>query len=153
MMKKRLAAWLLIIIALPAIAEGLKSQPAPDGAAVYFIEPKDGAVIKGPLRVVFGLKGMGIAPAGIDFPGSGHHHLLINVDELPPANLPIPADDKHRHFGGGQTETELTLKPGVYTLQLLLGDRFHVPHNPPVVSEKIRITIEGPASKGKPVTL
>ena len=85
---------------------------------------------------------MGVAPAGVERPDTGHHHLLIDVDTLPAAGMPIPTDDKHRHFGGGQTETTLELAPGRHTLQLLLADHAHTPHNPPVVSERITITVE-----------
>jgi hypothetical protein len=85
---------------------------------------------------------MGVAPAGTEVANTGHHHLLVDVDELPAIDRPIPADEHHRHFGGGQTEVELELEPGKHTLQLFLGDRFHVPHEPPVVSERITITVE-----------
>jgi hypothetical protein len=115
--------------------------PSPPGAKVYFISPADGAVIKGPVKVVMGLSGMGVAPAGVDIANTGHHHILVNA----PANLKLdaalPADEVHRHFGLGQTEAQLTLPPGKHTLQLLLGDRSHVPHDPPVMSEKITITV------------
>jgi hypothetical protein len=85
---------------------------------------------------------MGVAPAGIEFAGTGHHHLLVDVEELPPAGKPIPADATHLHFGKGQTETELSLPPGKHTLQLLLGDHLHVPQEPPLVSSKIAITVK-----------
>jgi len=116
--------------------------PAPAGAEVYIVSPKDGASIKGPVTVVFGLKGMGIAPAGIKFENAGHHHLLIDSDA--PADLaqPLPANEKSVHFGKGQTETTLTLPPGKHTLQLVLGDALHVPHEPAVVSKKITIVVE-----------
>ena len=117
--------------------------PAPEGAAVYFIEPADGAVLPaGQVRVIFGLSGMGVAPAGGDFPDTGHHHLLVNVDPLPPLDEPVPSDSVHLHFGKGQTETMLNLDAGTYTLQLVLGDMLHIPHNPPVISEPISITVE-----------
>lgn len=115
-------------------------SPSPAGAKVYFIEPKDGATIKGPVKVVMGLSGMGVAPAGIDAPETGHHHVLVNVDKLN-NDAPIPMNDQHRHFGRGQTETMLDLPAGKHTLQLVLGDRNHVPHQPPVMSEKITITV------------
>ncbi|TNE66929.1 MAG: DUF4399 domain-containing protein [Alphaproteobacteria bacterium] len=114
--------------------------PAPEGAAVYFISPQDGDTVKGPVHVVFGLKGMGVAPAGTEKANTGHHHLIIDVD-LPPFDENVPMDDQHRHFGGGQTETEVTLAPGTHTLQLLLADQNHIPHNPPVYSQKITITV------------
>ncbi len=84
---------------------------------------------------------MGVAPAGIDYPDSGHHHLLINADEMPSMDQPLPADENHVHFGKGQTETVLDLDPGTYTLQLVLGDKNHIPHDPPVVSEKITVVV------------
>lgn len=115
-------------------------KPAPEGARVYIVAPEDGAVVSNPVRVVFGLSGMGVAPAGIAWDDAGHHHLLIDTD--PPAlSAPIPSDDRHVHFGLGQTETELTLEPGEHRLQLLLGDEVHVPHEPPVMSEPITITV------------
>jgi hypothetical protein len=115
--------------------------PSPPGAEVYIISPKDGAKVTSPFVVRFGLKGMGVAPAGIKFDNTGHHHLLI--DTGPPADLgtPLPASDQIVHFGKGQTETTLTLPPGKHTLQLLLGDQSHIPHNPPVMSKKITVTV------------
>ena len=107
---------------------------------LYFIEPKDGQVVEKTFVVKFGLKDFGVAPAGYDINNTGHHHLLIDV-ELPDLNKPIPADANHLHFGGGQTETLVTLSPGEYSLQLLVGDKFHIPHNPPVISKKIKITV------------
>lgn len=115
---------------------------APEGASVYFITPNDGATVDQTFTVKFGLKGMGVAPAGIDVPETGHHHLLIDTETLPDVSQTLPATDNIRHFGKGQTETELTLKPGKHTLQLLLGDKNHVPHNPPVLSEKITVTVK-----------
>jgi hypothetical protein len=119
----------------------LPRTPSPEGATVYIISPQDGTTISGALTVTFGLKGLGVAPAGIDYPDTGHHHLLVDAERLPPSDQPIPSDDQHLHFGRGQTETVLKLEPGTYTLQLILGDRNHVPHDPPVVSEKITITV------------
>src|SRR5580704_18405108 len=118
----------LILAAAPLAAQ--ERTPSPAGAEVYIISPKDGAKVHDPVRVQFGLKGMGIAPAGIKFENTGHHHLLIDSD--PPANLgaPLPATDKLVHFGKGQTETSLTLTPGKHTLQLLLADLNHIPHDP-----------------------
>ena len=109
---------------------------------VYFISPKNGEVVNSPVTVKFGLKDYGIAPAGINFPGTGHHHLLVNLTELPDLKSSIPADENHIHFGKGQTETFLELKPGEYSFQLLLGDWMHVPHNPPILSEKIKIIVK-----------
>ncbi|HEY3486516.1 MAG TPA: DUF4399 domain-containing protein [Gammaproteobacteria bacterium] len=111
------------------------------GPQVYIISPLDGAEVSSPFIVRFGLQGMGVAPAGIEFPGTGHHHLLIDIAQLPPKGQPIPADDNHRHFGKGQTETELSLPPGKHTLQLLLGDHLHVPQNPPLASPRITVTV------------
>ncbi|MCY1408710.1 hypothetical protein D9M71_240380 [compost metagenome] len=130
-----------VTLATPALAETPRT-PAPEGASVYFIAPANGASVTGPINVRFGLKGMGVAPAGTDVPATGHHHLLVDVAELPGLDAPLPATDNIRHFGKGQTETELTLPPGQHTLQLLLGDQNHVPHQPPVLSEKITITVK-----------
>jgi Domain of unknown function (DUF4399) len=116
-------------------------QPSPPGAKVYFIEPQNGAEISGPVTVKFGLSGMGVAPAGVEKKDTGHHHLLID-ETLADDKAPIPADDKHRHFGNGQTETTITLPPGRHTLQLVLGDYQHIPHNPIVASEVITITVK-----------
>lgn len=117
-------------------------NPSPEGASVYIISPANGEIVTSPVTVKFGLQGMGIAPAGIAYPDAGHHHLLVNAEKLPALSAPIPADDVHRHFGKGQTETTLELAPGTYTLQMLLGDQNHVPHDPPVMSEKITIVVK-----------
>jgi hypothetical protein len=114
--------------------------PAAEGASVYFIVPTDGAAVSSPVTVRFGLKGMGVAPAGVERPATGHHHLLIDT-ELAHFDRPIPADAQHVHFGGGQTETVIELPPGEHRLQLVLGDRLHIPHEPPVVSERITIRV------------
>jgi len=134
-----LAASLALL--LPAAAG---ETPAPEDAKLYFINLNDGDTVKSPVLVQFGLAGMGVAPAGVeDKPNTGHHHLIINeAIEGEELNEPIPADDNHRHFGGGQTETTLELAPGQHSLQLVLGDWTHIPHNPPVMSEKITITVE-----------
>lgn len=118
--------------------------PAPKDAKVYFINLKDGDKVKSPVKVQFGLSGMGVAPAGTENEKTGHHHLLIDAPELTgdALNEPIPADDNHKHFGGGQTEITVELAPGEHTLQLVLGDWSHIPHNPPVMSEKIKVTVE-----------
>ena len=115
-------------------------SPSPAGAEVYFIDLKDGATVPANLKIYFGLRNMGVAPAGSDRENSGHHHLLIDT-ELPPLDQPIPNDFNHLHFGAGQTEAEITLKPGQHTLQLLLGDKNHVPHTPPVMSARIRVNV------------
>ena len=118
--------------------------PSAAGAEVYIISPKDGATVHNPVRVQFGLKGMGIAPAGVKFDNTGHHHLLIDTDPPAAESAPLPATDKIVHFGKGQTETTVTLPPGKHTLQLLFADANHVPHSPPLVSKKITITVKGP---------
>jgi len=123
-----------------ALAQVPKTKSA-EGAKVYFIEPHDGATVGQEFTVKFGLSGMGVAPAGIDFENTGHHHLLIdgavvNID------APIPADATHVHFGRGQTEAKVKLPPGKHTLQLLLGDKNHIPHDKPVMSEKITVTVQ-----------
>ena len=123
-----------------AQAPAMPRTASPAGAKVYFIQPADGATIKGPLVVVMGLSGMGIAPAGVNSPDTGHHHILVDVEKFDAA-VPLPMDDKHRHFGRGQTETTLDLPAGKHTLQLVLGDRNHIPHDPPVMSPKITITV------------
>lgn len=115
---------------------------SPEGAQVYIIEPADGALVAQSFTVRFGLKGMGVAPAGVDVPATGHHHLLVDVAELPAMNMSLPASDNIRHFGKGQTETELSLAPGQHTLQLLVGDQNHVPLDPPVISSKITVTVQ-----------
>lgn len=117
------------------------AEPAAQ-ARVYIISPVDGETVDGPVTVRFGLSGMGVAPAGVDKPGTGHHHLLIDVDGLPAMDQPIPNDDRHRHFGAGQTETRLELPPGEHTLRLIFADHNHVPHDPPLVSDPIRITVK-----------
>ncbi len=111
-------------------------------ASVFIISPEDGAVVTSPVTVKFGIEGMQVAPAGTMEPNTGHHHLLVDLEELPPLDQPIPADENHIHFGKGQTEVELELTPGEHSLQLLLGDGSHVPHDPPLVSETITITVE-----------
>jgi hypothetical protein len=108
----------------------------------YIIEPADGATVANPVHVVFGLKGIGVAPAGTDRPDAGHHHLLIDAALPTDLGVPIPNDDTHKHFGGGQTETTLTLAPGKHTLQLLLGDHLHVPFDPPIASSVVTIEVQ-----------
>ncbi|MBW0004157.1 MAG: DUF4399 domain-containing protein [Hyphomicrobiales bacterium] len=115
---------------------------APKDATLYFIWPLDGATLKGPFWCRFGLRNMGVTHAGDDFTNSGHHHLLIDVNEVLDTHEPIPQDKSHLHFGAGQTETRLELTPGKHTLQLVLGDAKHFPFNPPLVSRKITITVK-----------
>lgn len=133
-------ALIALILAAPAAAQ--ERTPSPKGAEVYVISPADGAVVKNPVTVRFGIKGMGVAPAGIAFENSGHHHLLIDSD--PPANLgqPLPTSDKSVHLGKGQTETEVKLAPGKHTLQLVFADHLHVPHNPALISKKVTIEVK-----------
>ena len=135
------AALALGLLAAAAAAAELPRQPAPENAAVYFISPADGTVVSSPVAVKFGLRGMGVAPAGLDYPHTGHHHLLIDAPEVD-MGLPLPKTEQIRHFGGGQTEASLELTPGAHTLQLLLGDYLHIPHDPPVMSDTITVTVE-----------
>ncbi|WP_221076189.1 DUF4399 domain-containing protein [Agarivorans aestuarii] len=134
--------WLALLTVLLFAPLTWAQTKAPEGASVYIISPADGAVVSSPFTVSFGLKGMGVAPAGTDNTKTGHHHLLIDVAELPALDMPVPADEQHLHFGGGQTETSIELAPGEHTLQLLLGDTTHIPHSPPIMSEKITITVK-----------
>lgn len=161
-MKKLLAfAALATAVALPAHADTWKdlknsakqqasdkaaeklgvATPAPANAKVYFIAPADGATVTGPVKVVFGLTNAGVAPAGMNKEGTGHHHLLIDNPTVD-YTLPLPATDQIKHFGGGQTETTLDLKPGKHTLQLVFADWKHQPFNPSVQSEIITITVK-----------
>ena len=132
---------LAVMIGVPAIALG--ETAAPPNASVYFISPKNGDTVTSPFKVQFGLTGMGVAPAGVEKPNTGHHHLLIDAT-LSPEELkrPIASDAKHVHFGGGQTETMVTLPPGQHTLQLVLGDWTHIPFNPPIMSPVITVTVK-----------
>jgi hypothetical protein len=140
-------AFTALLLAAPLALTGLAAQaadvpvtPAPEGAKVYIISPGNGAIVPQTFTVRFGLKAMGVAPAGVANPKAGHHHLLIDKAELPPAGQPMGQDVKH--FGGGQTEAEITLPPGPHTLQLIMGDMNHVPFDPPVVSEKITVNVQ-----------
>ncbi len=114
---------------------------APPGAAVFFITPGNGDVVSSPLALKFGISGMAVVPAGDSTPSSGHHHLLVNA-QLTDLEAPVPKDDAHRHFGKGQTETTLELPPGEHVLQLVMGDANHVPHDPPIMSKPITVTVE-----------
>jgi len=134
---------LLLSFFLLASGSGFGNDKESNNAAnLYIISPADGAIQKNPVKIVFGLSGMGVAPAGVDIVNTGHHHLLIDLDNLPDKSLPIPNDDKHRHFGAGQTETIIHLSKGIHTLQLIMGNHSHIPHKIPVVSKKITINIE-----------
>ena len=132
----------LVGTVMAADAPAMPATKAPADAAVYIISPGNGASVAQEFTVRFGLKGMGVAPAGIAREHTGHHHLLVDVKELPPAGQPIPKDANHLHFGGGQSETTLKLKPGTHTLQLELGDENHLPFDPPLVSKKITIQVK-----------
>ena len=135
---------LLALCAACVAAPALAQSPFPTGAKVYFIEPANGAAVTGKVTVKFGLSGLGVAPAGVEKEKTGHHHILVDIDVPKDADLeaPLQADDNYRHFGGGQTETLLELKPGTHTLQLLVGDHNHIPHAPPLMSEKITVTVK-----------
>jgi hypothetical protein len=147
-MKRMLFAITLATVGTAAFAQAPAQTPAipttkaPAGAEVYFITPKDGATVGREVTVRFGLEGMGVAPAGVDKEHTGHHHLLVDATDLPLAGQPIPKDEHHLHFGGGQTQTVLKLAPGTHTLQLELGDANHVPFDPPVVSRRITIHVK-----------
>lgn len=146
MIKSIAAAAVLLAATGAAIAQ---ETPSPDGARVFFANLEDGASVSSPVAIQFGLEGMGVAPAGGDFENTGHHHLLVNrapmgegTDGAEELTYAIPNDENHRHFGGGQTQVTLDLPAGEHTLQLVLGDQFHIPHNPPVMSEVITVTVE-----------
>jgi len=126
-----------LILSTGAVAQ----TPAPPDAYAYIIWPQDGQRIRGAFWVRFGLRNMGVTRAGDNAPNVGHHHLLVDVRELPDPNEPIPTDKNHLHFGSGQTETRLDLPSGEHTLQLVLGDAEHKMFKPPVISKKIRITV------------
>ena len=136
-----LISLLALIAAGTVIAADLPRTASPPGAKVYFISPGNGQVIRGEVVVRFGLSGMGVAPAGVVAENTGHHHLIIDAP-MPALDMPVPKDEQHLHFGKGLTETVLKLGPGKHTLQLLLADANHIPHNPPVVSEKITIRVK-----------
>ena len=141
-MKGLVTSIVVAAIGVTAVAVAqVKRTPAPKGAEVYFIAPADGATVTSPVTVRFGLKGMGVAPAGIAFDGAGHHHLIVDAP-APALDAPVPADANHLHFGKGQTETTVELKPGKHTLQLVVGDQLHIPHDPAVVSKVITITVK-----------
>ena len=136
-----IAGRLLSVSMAPAPTQ--ERTPAPEGAEAYIQSPTDGAVVTSPVTVRFGLRRVGVAPAGVQRPNSGHHHLLIDVadGDMPSFDLPLPASDQVVHFGGGQTETQRELEPGQHTLQLVLGDHLHTPHSPPVTSDRITFTV------------
>jgi len=117
-----------------------QQRPMPENAKVYIIWPPDGQVVRGGFWVRMGLAGAGVAPAGVERANTGHHHLLVDT-ELPPLDQEIPNDRNHLHFGLGQTEARLELPPGRHTLQMILADENHVPHNPPLYSKRITVTV------------
>lgn len=139
---------LMLVALLLATPVGAQTMSKPD-TTVYFVNLENGQTVSSPVKIAFGLSGMGVAPAGVEAEGTGHHHLLINrapfgmgefgTEEY---ELAVPADDNHRHFGGGQTEVTLDLPQGTHTLQLVLGDSGHVPHDPPIYSEVITIVVQ-----------
>jgi len=133
---------LFVVLIIGGLAAASGETAAPPNASVYIISPKDGDTVTNPFRVQFGLSGMGVAPAGVDKPNTGHHHLLIDVNEPLNPNEPIPQDKTHLHFGAGQTEALIELPPGKHTLQLVLGDWSHLPFHPPIMSDVITITVK-----------
>jgi len=147
-MKKALISSAIAIFGFANLAMAGESPSAAD-AKLYFANLEDGATVSSPVKVMFGLSGMGVAPAGTEKENTGHHHIFVDRPPLGEGDdggeeleFSIPADDNHIHFGGGQTETMIELEPGEHTLQLVLGDMNHIPHNPPVTSDVITITIE-----------
>ena len=140
----------IIIITLALVISSISSlalsnevnSTSPANAKVYFIAPVDGQTVSSNFTVKFGLNGIGVSPAGIEKKNTGHHHILIDTETLPDLNAPLPATDKIKHFGGGQTETQLSLSPGKHTLQLVLGNHHHIPHSSPVISKKITILVK-----------
>jgi hypothetical protein len=131
----------LSLLATLAVAQDRSAAPA--GAEVYIISPANGSTVTGPVTVRFGLKGMGVAPAGVKFDNTGHHHLLIDTDlSQVKLDAPLPSSDKIVHFGKGQTEAVVTLTPGKHTLELLFADYLHLPFDPPLHSKKITITVK-----------
>lgn len=146
---RRFALLAVVAASLTTATAFAGETPSAPDAKVYFINLKDGDTVEGPVKVQFGLSGMGVAPAGVDMENTGHHHLFVNrpplgqgEDGADEVDYNIPADENHIHYGGGQTEATVELAPGTHTLQLVLGDKDHIPHNPPVVSEVITITVK-----------
>ena len=141
--KTAFVAMAIVGVGLAASQQASAQTPSSAGASVYIINLKDGDSVESPFKVQFGLTGMGVAPAGVEKPDTGHHHLIIDTtlsaDEM---KAPVPLDAKHVHYGGGQTEAMVTLPPGKHTLQLVLGDWSHVPHVPPVMSTPITVTVK-----------
>lgn len=145
-MRKTLPLLIALLMTAPSWAEEtIERTPSADGASVSFVNLQDGSVVPPRFTVRFGIAGMGVAPAGVAIENTGHHHLLIDVEELPSLDRPLPANDQIIHFGKGQSQTELNLPEGTHTLRLLLADHRHIPHDPPVVSEPITIVVEAGA--------
>jgi len=140
LIKKIASTAVVLSLAMSIQAQDLPRTEAPEGARVFIISPKDGETVPTEFTVTFGLEGMGVAPAGVDIENTGHHHLLVDQEELPDLNAPLGVPPIH--FGKGQTQTTLVLEPGTHTLQLILGDKLHIPHVNPVISEKITITVK-----------
>ncbi len=140
----RLSSCLAAAFAASALAAGpavAGNTPAPENAQVYIIWPKDGRVVPGgKFWLRMGAKNIGIAPAGVKKKNTGHHHVIVDA-ELPPFDEEIPSNKNYRHFGGGQTEARIELPPGRHTIQVLMGDHEHIPHNPPLYSEKITVIV------------
>ncbi len=132
---------LMVVLGVFCFGAAVNATASQEGAGPYFIAPQNGATVTSPVTVVMGLRGMGIAPAGTAVENTGHHHLIIDAP-LPNLNQPIPNDDHYRHFGGGQTQAQIELPPGTHSLQLLLGDFAHFPHDPALFSEVITITVQ-----------
>ena len=141
-MKSRYTVGMMVALGLSVLGGPVVAQQRsmPENAKVYILWPSDGATVRGPFWVRMGLSGAGIAPAGVEFPNTGHHHILVDAP-LPPLDEPIPSDRNHLHFGLGQTEARLDLPPGKHTLQLMLGDESHVPHKPALYSKPITVTV------------
>lgn len=145
MVIRKLLVITIMAFSIGCLAAAEHRSPSPEGASVGFANLEDGDVVPPVLVVKFTISGMGIAPAGTQIENTGHHHLLIDVDQMPALDVPLPMTDHIRHFGKGQTETELSLPEGSHTLQLLLADFAHIPHDPPVMSEVITITVAADA--------
>ena len=140
MVKLTTTAFMFVVCVLFLPSAG--ATPAPKDADVYIISPANGELVTSPVIVRFGLANMGVAPAGVDKANTGHHHLLVDTKNLPAMDKPVPSDKHHIHFGGGQTQTVLELPKGEHTLQLLMGDKNHIPHSPPVISKRITFTVK-----------